>query len=117
MTAQKRAEKGGEVGANGEFYKGGAFIANTDHPKGQPKAAKVRKAEIKPWVWVEQPSSDHRAICAMLSGIDFKYNHTNGQLEASQNNIPQYRLDLANAFNNGQMWCLFNKETKQLEAI
>ena len=40
MTAQRRAASGGEIGKNGEAYKGGQFIANTDHPKGQPKAKK-----------------------------------------------------------------------------
>ena len=32
-TNQKRAAAGGEIGPNGEFYKGGAFIATTDLPK------------------------------------------------------------------------------------
>lgn len=30
---QKRAQKGGEIGPNGEHYKGGAFIATTEMPK------------------------------------------------------------------------------------
>jgi len=33
MTNQKRAAKGGEIAPNGEFYKGGAFIATTDNYK------------------------------------------------------------------------------------
>lgn len=31
---QRRAIAGGEIGANGEWYPGGAFIATTDHSKG-----------------------------------------------------------------------------------
>lgn len=31
--AQRRAKKGGEVGANGEWYEGGKWIANTDASK------------------------------------------------------------------------------------
>lgn len=30
---QKRAKSGGEIGPNGEWYPGGAFIATTDHAK------------------------------------------------------------------------------------
>lgn len=33
VTTQKRAASGGEYGPNGEWYKGGAFIATTDLPK------------------------------------------------------------------------------------
>lgn len=33
ITAQKRAKHGGEFGPNGEWYKGGAFIATKDLPK------------------------------------------------------------------------------------
>lgn len=32
-SGQRRARIGGEIGPNGEFYKGGAFIATTDLPK------------------------------------------------------------------------------------
>ena len=116
MTAQRRAASGGEIGKNGEAYKGGQFIANTDHPKGQPKAKKVRKSEIRPWVWAERPSPDHRAICEMLGGVDFKYNHDTGKLSPSQKNVSQARLDLAEAFNNGNMWCIYNKDLGILEA-
>ncbi len=35
LSFQRRADVGGEVGPNGEFYKGGQFIATTeDRPKG-----------------------------------------------------------------------------------
>jgi hypothetical protein len=33
---QKRAAAGGEFGPNGEWYKGGAWIATTEEPKGVP---------------------------------------------------------------------------------
>jgi hypothetical protein len=50
---QKRAKIGGEVGANGEFYEGGKFIATTDHSKrhGSVKR-KPRKVQIRPFEWV-----------------------------------------------------------------
>lgn len=34
--SQKRAKAGGEYGPNGEWYKGGTWIATTDHPKTAP---------------------------------------------------------------------------------
>ena len=117
MTTQRRAKTGGEIGVNGEWYEGGKFIANTDHPKGQPRKAKPRKAEIRPWVWVEAPSADHRAICATIGGIDFKYNHDTGTLHPCQDDIPQHRLDLAEAFNAGRMWCTYDKEKGHLVLI
>ena len=53
-TATKRAAKGGEFGANGEWYEGGKFINTV------PEVAKkegsnrkgARKQEIAPYVWV-----------------------------------------------------------------
>ena len=51
-TGQLRAKSGGEVGPNGEWYPGGAFIATTEMPKmaraKRDKAAKGRK-EIEPY--------------------------------------------------------------------
>ena len=51
--AQSRANKGGEYGANGEWYEGGKFIARTDRPKGKARKSSTRKIEIEPYVWVE----------------------------------------------------------------
>ena len=48
MIDQPRAPKGGVTGPNGEFYKGGAFIATTDRPKGK-KSQCQRKQEISPY--------------------------------------------------------------------
>ncbi len=61
MDEQRRAAAGGEVGANGEWYRGGAFIATTDHPKSAPLQAerpdpawvadqRERAAKIREWV-------------------------------------------------------------------
>jgi hypothetical protein len=35
-----RAKAGGEIGMNGEHYAGGTFMANTEMPKGTPRARK-----------------------------------------------------------------------------
>ena len=50
------AKKGGEIGANGEFYKGGQFVADCeDTVKGlrQHPHKKTRKVQIAPYQWVE----------------------------------------------------------------
>ena len=112
---QARAKKGGEIGANGEWYDGGKFIATTDHAKVRgSKASKSRKLEIRPYVWVESPGPEYRAICSMLGGIDFKYDHNTGKLSPCVDNIPQNRLELADAFNSGQMFCKYDEESKTL---
>jgi hypothetical protein len=49
-----RAIKGGQVGANGEHYKGGQFI-NTiaENPKKEgSKPRKPRKVQVAPFTWV-----------------------------------------------------------------
>jgi hypothetical protein len=56
-TTTKRAAKGGEVGANGEFYEGGKFInTNPDNAKklGSRKA-KPYKCEVAPYKWEYAP--------------------------------------------------------------
>ena len=53
-TTHIRAKKGGEIGANGEWYEGGKFIATTERPKGAAKTIRrTRRVEIEPYVWAE----------------------------------------------------------------
>ena len=55
--ATKRAAKGGEVGANGEWYEGGKFI-NTIPQNKKREGSKPRgtgKQEIAPYVWEVAP--------------------------------------------------------------
>lgn len=60
----KRASKGGEVGPNGEWYPGGAFIATTEMPK-VPKRKLEQDAKgkrnIEPYKW-EVPPAGQSAI-------------------------------------------------------
>lgn len=44
---QRRARKGGEFGANGEWYEGGKFIATTDARKSSPVRFEQSAAEIQ----------------------------------------------------------------------
>ncbi len=70
-TTTKRAAKGGEFGANGEWYEGGKFI-NTlpenrkkegSHKKGTPG-----KQEIAPYKW-ELPPEGMNSIYRRIAGI------------------------------------------------
>lgn len=74
-TKQARAAKGGEIGANGEFYEGGKFIAKTDKPKAAPKPFHKpgRKLEIEAFVWVksEDAPEGYFTIWGMLGGVHF----------------------------------------------
>lgn len=55
---QRRAKAGGEYGANGEWYEGGKFIANTDRRKRNvSKKRGVKKIQVAPYVWVENPEN------------------------------------------------------------
>jgi hypothetical protein len=53
MYTQQRAQKGGEVGTNGEFYEGGKFLPSTKRPKGEARRNRPRKVMIAPYTWVE----------------------------------------------------------------
>jgi hypothetical protein len=52
-----RAAKGGQIGCNGEGYKGGRFLpANPNRAKVEGSTPrKPRKVEIEPRVWAEVP--------------------------------------------------------------
>jgi hypothetical protein len=73
MAVHRQAQAGGEVGANGEFYAGGQFIATVDRPKGKAKPRKPRKVQIAPGGWVEV-AGDCNAIYAFLAGSYALYN-------------------------------------------
>lgn len=74
---QRRAAKGGEIGANGERYEGGRFI-NTiaENPKKEgSRPRKARKSEVAPFVWELTPegkSSIYQAFAGVFGkvGVD-----------------------------------------------
>lgn len=113
-TTPQRAKKGGEIGANGEFYKGGAFIATTDHPKGQPiKRSKVKKQEVEPFNWTVPPEEGLKSLYGVLGGVEFydketktfKLNHllTGRNYYASPEQVKERKYRIA-AFNSGMRW-------------
>ncbi len=66
-----RAKKGGELGANCEYYKGGQFL-NTieENAKGEARKAKLgsRKQEIEPYVWAVAPAEGLRSVYRKIAG-------------------------------------------------
>ena len=111
--ATKRAQQGGELGANGEFYRGGQFL-NTieENPKREGSRPKgTRKREIAPYVWEVQPTPESRSIYTMIAGI---YGRTNrdGQMELDINPVTLAFYhddeatirDMATRYNSGQRW-------------
>ena len=58
MANQTRpqAKKGGEVGTNGEFYRGGLFLPSTEKPKRHGSVKFQGKKEIAPYVWEVPPA-------------------------------------------------------------
>lgn len=62
-SVRTQAKVGGEVGLNGEFYKGGEFLPSSEKTvKGAYKIKKGTKAEIAPYVWQASPEADMLSI-------------------------------------------------------
>jgi len=83
MTYQQpRAQIGGEVGVNGEFYEGGKFLPSTE--KGKGKTVKLQgKVEIAPYVWILKTDvpEGFEVIYknAHLSAMDWKHYQSTGK--------------------------------------
>lgn len=112
MNTQRRAKAGGEVALNGEFYKGCAFIATTEHAKGAPQAKRkpLGKREVDFKTWEVQPLEGAIAIYPQLSGIEifqggkFVFNpNLRGQQFATAEAIAR-RESLIKRFNNAERW-------------
>lgn len=71
MTNTKRAAKGGEFGANGEWYEGGKFINTVPENRkkeGSKPKGKPRKVQIEPYVWAFPPEGKTRALFSVVGG-------------------------------------------------
>ena len=110
---QTRAKKGGEYGANGEWYEGGKFIntipENRKREGSGPKG--TGKQEIAPCVWEVAPEG-MRSIYKQVAGICGKLDHKSGTFTYSAN--PQILAyigktaeecqTLIDLYNAGQRW-------------
>ena len=72
-NTKRQAKKGGEIGANGEFYKGGSFIAESAETiKGKITGKKysVRSVEIAPFKYVKiEKDSPLIGLYSCLAGV------------------------------------------------
>lgn len=74
-SSTKRAPKGGAVGANGEFYEGGKFIATTNHAKRHGSVQKrASRVLIEPGVLAVAPEG----MCSLFAQIDLFCRIANG---------------------------------------
>jgi hypothetical protein len=109
-----RAKKGGEYGANGEWYEGGKFINTVpENAKrhGSKKVKPVGKRNTAPGVWEIQPTPESIAIFPQLSGIEI-FNRETGlftfnpalRLDFATETAIARRQDLIARYNQGERW-------------
>jgi hypothetical protein len=67
------AKAGGEIGANGEFYKGGQFVAdNPETVKSKYLKSPVRRICIEPYKWITA-NADTFGIWQQIEQLTFRY--------------------------------------------
>ncbi len=113
MATTTRAKKGGEFGANGEWYEGGKFINTTpENAKRYGSTTKGSgKQEIAPYVWEVAPEG-MRSIYKQIAGICAKFDRASMQfIYAANPQILNYIgrtqaecEDLIARYNAGERW-------------
>ena len=116
-TTQKRAKSGGEVGANGEFYEGGKFIATKDNAKKAPAQKKPSRGyEIDNRVFVQDAPEGYFTLYSVLAGIHYRsgnefspnYNYLEGFVrlnpDADANAFVFEEMCRIDAWNAGERW-------------
>jgi hypothetical protein len=74
MLKKSRASKGGEIGINGDFYKGGEFLPSSENTvKGEFKTGKVTakkqsKHQYEPYKWDFAPEGKNHSIYELFAG-------------------------------------------------
>lgn len=107
-----RAKAGGEIGRNGEFYKGGTYLPSTALPKRGPASRKAatRRALVKPGVWDTVPA-DRVAIYPRIQPfvnvdgekVSAKYPDDHTAISYYFNN-PAELHQLIDSFNSGELF-------------
>ena len=105
----KTAQRGGETGRNGEFYKGGQFLPNTTEGKRHWNRKRATgKQEIEPGVWADPPSDGARSIYRRLSGVAWfdglRCAAHEGYLSSLSPEAAAAHLATIDAFNAGRRW-------------
>lgn len=111
---QKRARKGGEYGANGEWYEGGKFIATSERTKKRKPVKSSRKQEIDSFKWETHENPDAIAIYPQLSGIEIRNSDgafelntkLNGRAMGWSDSHEIERQEKIDAFNDGFRWII-----------
>ena len=114
MNKTKQAKKGGEFGANGEWYDGGKFI-NTVPENKKREGSKPKgngKQEIAPYVW-EVSEEGKISLYKKFSGVFGKVVNgvailrTDGQFQQTLNYYGvkfEDAKNLIDRWNNGERW-------------
>jgi hypothetical protein len=99
-----RAARGGQYGANGEWYEGGKFINTVpENAKRHKKAIKgTGKVEIAPYVW-EVPPEGKRSIWSKFAGFEGALIRNNLG-EVSDVTIAYFGLNRAELVELAQRW-------------
>lgn len=112
QTMTKRATKGGEYGANGEWYEGGKFIntiAQNHKLQGSRPARKASKSQYEPFKWAFAPEGK-TSIYAKIEGLFGKvYNRvlvidTNERTLKAYGRTIEWCNEMAERYNRGERW-------------
>ncbi len=80
-----KAKAGGEIGANGEFYKGGQFVAdNPNTAKGSNLKKSQHKIQIEPYKWVVADTDEFPTMSATGIGAVATFVRANGWKDYSE---------------------------------
>lgn len=112
-----RAIKGGQYGANGEWYEGGKFlntIPENRKKEGSAPKGKIRKCQVAPYVWEMQPTIESYAIFGLVGSMaeyvdryasDLKIQPNAAGVAYYGNTFRGYSVEvLCEMWNNGQRW-------------
>ena len=112
-ATQPRANKGGEIGANGEWYDGGKFIARSDRSKKLGSKKVTGRREIESGVWVDGIEGK-LTLWSVLSGVEiwnrsentFSFNSDLRGCFADSDAVAN-RQAWIKSWNNGERWRVF----------
>lgn len=80
-----KAKVGGEIGANGEYYKGGQYVADCpDRVKGVAPVRTSHKIEIEPYTWVIADSDEFSVMSLAKVGAVSAFIKANGWRDYSE---------------------------------
>lgn len=105
-----QAKRGGQVGMNGETYKGGQFLPNTELPKrgGKKNPLATKKQQIAPYVWQVAPNGEMSIFSNVQAFV--RVQNDTMMIIASAETLDYFKVDRAelqakvDRWNNGERW-------------